>query len=278
MRLKVNHNHKMSEIPDISSRSTNVSSRQRKYGTLSESLSMLPQVTQFMEPPYQAFICPLTKEIMEDPVTNLRKTSRMESAKRGSKNQGGSRIFILRRFRKLVIDALRDLQMTCEGKEYNKVKVREAGIIQLLDRYLTYTSKDVRYELLQLLKTLADEDTDEGKVSVVLMEIQTGESAVICPTEVVESLSESIDSAKYLVEMSQESNGPESTTDLTSIEAGFQGVVKQIGETLQSIPESIMDEEEYIGVVVQMRCRMLTLEMADTGSGVRANRDRSLSF
>ncbi|KAF3518334.1 hypothetical protein DY000_02063395 [Brassica cretica] len=150
----------MSEIPDISSRSTNVSSRQRKYGTLSESLSMLPQVTQFMKPPYR----PLTKEIMEDPVTNLRKTSRMESAKRGSKNQGGSRIFILRRFRKLVIDALRDLQMTCEGKEYNKVKVREAGIIQLLDRYLTYTSKDVRYELLQLLKTLADEDTDEGKV------------------------------------------------------------------------------------------------------------------
>ncbi|WZZ32933.1 hypothetical protein YC2023_016334 [Brassica napus] len=113
------------------------------------------------------------------------------------------------------------------------------------------------------------------RVSVVLMEIQTGESAVICPTEVVESLSESIDSAKYLVEMSQESNGPESTTDLTSREVGFQGVVKQIGETLA---ESIIDEEEYIGVVVQMRCRMLTLEMADTGSGVRANRDRSLSF
>lgn len=64
----------------------------------------------------------------------------------------------------MVIDALRDLQMTCEGKEYNKVKVREAGIIQLLDRYLTYRSKDVRYELLQLLKTLAEEDTDEGKV------------------------------------------------------------------------------------------------------------------
>ncbi|KAF2593814.1 hypothetical protein F2Q70_00045122 [Brassica cretica] len=80
------------------------------------------------------------------------------------------------------------------------------------------------------------------RVSVVLIEIQTGESDVICPTEVVESLSESIDSAKYLV------NGPESTTDMTSIEAGFQGVVKQIGETLQSIPESIIDEEEYIGV------------------------------
>ncbi|KAJ4869142.1 putative U-box domain-containing protein 42 [Raphanus sativus] len=85
------------------------------------------------------------------------------------------------------------------------------------------------------------------RVSVVLMEIQTGESSITCPTDVVESLSESIDAAKHLLEMSQESsNGPE-----PSIEAGFGGVVKQIGETLQSIPEAIIDEEEYIGVVVQ---------------------------
>nr|XP_018453442.1 PREDICTED: uncharacterized protein LOC108824504 [Raphanus sativus] len=67
------------------------------------------------------------------------------------------------------------------------------------------------------------------RVSVVLMEIQTGESSITCPTDVVESLSESIDAAKHLLEMSQESsNGPE-----PSIEAGFGGVVKQIGETLQ---------------------------------------------
>ncbi|KAH0919768.1 hypothetical protein HID58_027428, partial [Brassica napus] len=199
-----------SEIPDISSQSTTVSRRQRKYGTLSESLSMLPQVTQFMEPPYQAFICPLTKDVMEDPVTtetgvtcerqavtewfdkfgdpdeiscpvtgqklttglspNLvlktiigewkvrNETARIKVA-HAALSLGGSE--------SMVIDALRDLQMTCEGKEYNKLKVREAGIIQLLDRYLTYRSKDVRYELLQLLKTLADEDTDEGKEMIV---------------------------------------------------------------------------------------------------------------
>ncbi|CAA7053591.1 unnamed protein product [Microthlaspi erraticum] len=83
------------------------------------------------------------------------------------------------------------------------------------------------------------------------MEIQTGESAVICSTDVLESLSESIDEAKKLVQISQESNGQESTTDLRSVEAGLEGVVKQIGETLKSIPESTTKEEEYIGVVVQ---------------------------
>ncbi|VVA94543.1 unnamed protein product [Arabis nemorensis] len=199
----------MSEIPDIPSQSTNVSS-QRKYASLSESLSMLPQVTQFMEPPYQAFICPLTKEIMEDPVTTetgvtcerkavtewfdrfenpdeiscpitgenmttrlsanvVLKTIiqewivRNEAARikvaHAALSLGGSE--------SMVIEALRDLQMTCEGKEYNKVQVREAGIIPLLDRYLTYRSKDVRYELLQLLRMLAEEDTDDGKEMIV---------------------------------------------------------------------------------------------------------------
>ncbi|KAL1218511.1 putative U-box domain-containing protein 42 [Cardamine amara subsp. amara] len=199
----------ISEVPDIPSQSTNVSS-QRKYGSLSESLSMLPQVTQFMEPPYQAFICPLTKDIMEDPVTTktgvtcerkavaewfdsfgnsdeiscpitgqklttelsenvVLKTIiqewkvRNEAARikvaHAALSLGGSE--------SMVIDALRDLQMTCEGKEYNKKLVREAGIIQLLDRYLTYRSKDVRCELLQLLRTLAEEDTNDRKEMIV---------------------------------------------------------------------------------------------------------------
>lgn len=89
------------------------------------------------------------------------------------------------------------------------------------------------------------------RVSVVLMEIQTAESNVICSIDIFESLSDSVDVAKKLVEKSQESNEAESTTDLRSIEAGFEGVVKQMGETLQSIPESTFDEEEYIGVVIQ---------------------------
>ncbi|KAL0807240.1 PREDICTED: putative U-box domain-containing protein 42 isoform X1 [Brassica oleracea var. oleracea] len=106
------------------------------------------------------------------------------------------------------------------------------------------------------------------RVSVVLMEIQTGESSITCPTDVIESLSESIEAAKYLLEITQESNGPESTTDLTSIEAGFQGVVKQIGETLQSIPEAIIDEEEYIGVVVQSLSN--EMQNANIGDGSKS--------
>ncbi|RID55588.1 hypothetical protein BRARA_G02840 [Brassica rapa] len=106
------------------------------------------------------------------------------------------------------------------------------------------------------------------RVSVVLMEIQTGESSITCPPDVVESLSESIEAAKYLLEITQESNRPESTTDLTSIEAGFQGVVKQIGETLQSIPEAIIDEEEYIGVVVQSLSN--EMQNANVGDGSKS--------
>uniref|UniRef100_A0A1J3FH35 RING-type E3 ubiquitin transferase n=1 Tax=Noccaea caerulescens TaxID=107243 RepID=A0A1J3FH35_NOCCA len=102
------------------------------------------------------------------------------------------------------------------------------------------------------------------RVSVVLMEIQTGEIAVICSTDVLELLSESIDAAKNLVEISQESNGPESR----SVEAGLEGVVKQIGETLKSIPESTIKEEEYIGVVVQTLSN--EMQNANIGDGSKS--------
>ncbi|XP_010470872.1 PREDICTED: putative U-box domain-containing protein 42 [Camelina sativa] len=106
------------------------------------------------------------------------------------------------------------------------------------------------------------------RVSVVLMEIQTAESNVICSIDIFESLSESIDAAKNLVEKSQESNGHEPTTDLRSIEAGFEGVVKQMGETLQSISESTFDEEEYIGVVIQSLSN--EMQNANIGDGSKS--------
>ncbi|XP_010511920.1 PREDICTED: putative U-box domain-containing protein 42 isoform X3 [Camelina sativa] len=106
------------------------------------------------------------------------------------------------------------------------------------------------------------------RVSVVLMEIQTAESNVICSIDIFESLSESIDAAKDLVEKSQESNGHEPTTDLRSIEAGFEGVVKQMGETLQSISESTFDEEEYIGVVIQSLSN--EMQNANIGDGSKS--------
>lgn len=44
-------------------------SSQVKHGNMNRSLAILPQVTHYMEPLYGTFYCPLTKKIMDDPVT-----------------------------------------------------------------------------------------------------------------------------------------------------------------------------------------------------------------
>ncbi|CAL8994772.1 unnamed protein product [Prunus brigantina] len=41
----------------------------RKHGSMSGSLTTFPQVGEYMEPLYETFFCPLTKKIMDDPVT-----------------------------------------------------------------------------------------------------------------------------------------------------------------------------------------------------------------
>lgn len=52
-----------------SSGSQSSSSSSLKLGDMSRSLTALPQVAQFIEPLYETFFCPLTKEIMDEPVT-----------------------------------------------------------------------------------------------------------------------------------------------------------------------------------------------------------------
>lgn len=51
------------------SRSSSSSSGSLKLGDMSRSLTALPQVAQFIEPLYETFFCPLTKDIMDEPVT-----------------------------------------------------------------------------------------------------------------------------------------------------------------------------------------------------------------
>lgn len=41
----------------------------RKHGSMSGPLTTFPQVGEYMEPLYETFFCPLTKKIMDDPVT-----------------------------------------------------------------------------------------------------------------------------------------------------------------------------------------------------------------
>ncbi|XP_010551630.1 PREDICTED: putative U-box domain-containing protein 42 [Tarenaya hassleriana] len=197
---------KVTEIESSPSQST-YNSSQRNYGRLTESLSMLPQVTQFIEPPYQAFICPLTKEIMEDPVTietgiTCERKAVTEWFERfinpdeiycpvtGQKLKPGvsSNIALKTIIEEWISDKVEVVEaalsaictllddkvdvekslstlseMNGDGwKEYNKVKVCEAGILQLLDKFLVYRDKDVRYEVLELLHKMA-EDSNAGK-------------------------------------------------------------------------------------------------------------------
>ncbi|KAE8710148.1 putative U-box domain-containing protein 42 [Hibiscus syriacus] len=46
-----------------------ISSPRGQYEIINKSLTTLPKVAHYMEPMYDAFFCPLTKQIMDDPVT-----------------------------------------------------------------------------------------------------------------------------------------------------------------------------------------------------------------
>ncbi|KAE8673285.1 putative U-box domain-containing protein 42 [Hibiscus syriacus] len=46
-----------------------ISSPRRLYESINKSLTMLPKVAHYIEPMYDTFFCPLTKQIMDDPVT-----------------------------------------------------------------------------------------------------------------------------------------------------------------------------------------------------------------
>ncbi|KAE8699046.1 DNA-directed RNA polymerase isoform 1 [Hibiscus syriacus] len=52
-----------------SSQASNISSHRRQYESINKPITKLPQVAQYIEPMYDTFLCPLTKQIMDDPVT-----------------------------------------------------------------------------------------------------------------------------------------------------------------------------------------------------------------
>ncbi|KAK0573299.1 hypothetical protein LWI29_006041 [Acer saccharum] len=187
-------------------KSTSVSS-QSKYQNISRSTSTtLPKVSQFIEPLYETFFCPLTKEIMDDPVTiesgvTYEKKAIMEwfetfenpeemfcprtgkklMSKALSTNMAlktiiqewkerneSARIKAARAALSLassetmVLEAIKDLQSICHIKQYNKVQVRNFGILPLLLEFLEYKDRNVRCAALELLRQLMEDD-DDGK-------------------------------------------------------------------------------------------------------------------
>ncbi|KAK2976376.1 hypothetical protein RJ640_008086 [Escallonia rubra] len=61
-----------------------------------------------------------------------------------------------------ILEALEDLRIICQRKQYNKVQLRNIGMIPGLTKFLEYKDRNVRCASLELLKIMAEDD-DESK-------------------------------------------------------------------------------------------------------------------
>ncbi|CAL1371802.1 unnamed protein product [Linum trigynum] len=159
-----------------------------------------------IEPLYETFCCPLTKQVMEDPVTiqsgvtferkaitkwfqdefesspeavcpvtalKLTNTSlRTNVALRTTieewkERNEAAKIKVCRAALSLAstasmaIEAVINLQQICTRNPFNKMQVCNAGILPLLDNFLSHKDRDVRIAVLEFLVDLAEED--DGK-------------------------------------------------------------------------------------------------------------------
>ncbi|KAI3963635.1 hypothetical protein MKW92_049336 [Papaver armeniacum] len=163
----------------------------------SESSKTTPRLDEYMEPLYETFFCPLTKDIMNDPVTVANGVTYERRAKQkdvvcpttGEKlvttdlntnialkttiqewteRNEAARIKVARAALSLcssdimIIEALKDLQYLCRKKTYTKVQVRKIGVLPLLSQLIIHKDKKVRCMTLATLQLLVEND-DEAK-------------------------------------------------------------------------------------------------------------------
>ncbi|KAH1074335.1 hypothetical protein J1N35_026663 [Gossypium stocksii] len=221
-------------------KSTNQRS-QRQHENVDKSLVTLPHVAQYIEPLYNTFFCPLTKQVMDDPVTiengvtyerkvitewfetfshqdnvvcpttGMKLKSRVLSANVALKTtieewkernevariKAARTALSLACSDSMILEAIRDLQHICKRRRNNKALVFSVGILPLLIRLFGYKDRDVRCEVLELLRQLMEED--EGKEMIAnIMDI----SAMI---ELMSSSHQEIRHASllFLVELSR---------------------------------------------------------------------------
>ncbi|MBA0563331.1 hypothetical protein Golob_008313, partial [Gossypium lobatum] len=248
-------------------KSTNQRS-QRQHENVDKSLVTLPHVAHYIEPLYNTFFCPLTKQVMDDPVTiengvtferkvitewfetfshqdnivcpttGMKLKSRVLSANVALKTtieewkerNEVARIKVARTALSLacsdsmILEAIRDLQHICKRRRNNKVLVVSVGILPLLIRLLGYKDRDVRCEVLELLRQRTEED-DEGKEMIAnIMDI----SAMI---ELMSSSHQEIRHASllFLVELSRSQALEKADKILKNLER-FPDNIKQMAE------------------------------------------------
>ncbi|KAK6921851.1 U-box domain, partial [Dillenia turbinata] len=175
-----------------------------EFSSTTSSTSL--QVPQHIKPLYETFFCPLTRRIMDEPVTiesgitfekkaiaewfemftyseeifcpvtgkklpsrgfstNIALKTTIDEWK--NRNEA-ARIKVVQAALSLassdsmVLEALQNLQNICQGRQYNKMLLCNAGIIPLLVKFLEYKDRKVRCTTLETLRRLAEED-DESK-------------------------------------------------------------------------------------------------------------------
>ncbi|KAJ0038653.1 hypothetical protein Pint_23428 [Pistacia integerrima] len=184
-------NGKLLGMPRLGDFLTDTSlSSQSSYQNVSRSMT-LPKVAQYIEPLYETFFCPLTKEVMDDPrklvcpTTGQKLSSRRLSTNLALKTtieewkdrNDAARIKVARAAlslassERMVFEAIKDLQSVCRRKEYNKVQVCNVGMLPLLVNFLGYKDGGVRCAVLDLLHQLVEEDDDGKEIIAKIIDI-----------------------------------------------------------------------------------------------------------
>ncbi|KAF8021365.1 hypothetical protein BT93_G1718 [Corymbia citriodora subsp. variegata] len=192
----------------LQSTSTSTSSSHMKQRSTSRASITSSHVAEIIEPMYGTFFCPLTKKIMEDPVTIesgvtyereaidewLKKHENSEqmgcpvtgkklvsrvlstnfalktTIEEWKERNEAARIKVARAALSLasspamVIEALEDVQSICQQRSYNKIQVRNIGMIPLLVKLVEYKDRDARCLALDILRQLAEEDEDNKEM------------------------------------------------------------------------------------------------------------------
>ncbi|XWS34242.1 hypothetical protein CRYUN_Cryun21dG0023600 [Craigia yunnanensis] len=184
---------------------------QWKHENINKSLTTLPQVAHYIEPLYDTFFCPLTKQTMDDPIESgvtyerkaewfetfghlediicptigLKLTSRVlsinvalktiieewKNRNEAARIKAARAALSLASSDSIILEAIRDLQHICKRKRYNKVHVLSVGILPLLIKLLGYKDRDVRCGALELLRRLTEEDDEAKEMIANIMDI-----------------------------------------------------------------------------------------------------------
>ncbi|KAI3429222.1 RING-type E3 ubiquitin transferase [Psidium guajava] len=188
--------------------SASMSSSHMKQRSVSWASTTSSQVAEIIEPMYGTFFCPLTKKIMEDPVTMesgvtyereaiaewLKKHENSEqigcpvtgkklvshvlstnfalktTIEEWKERNEAARIKVARAALSLasspemVLEALKDVQSICQHRSYNKIQVRNIGMIPLLVKFVEYNDRNARCMALDILRQLAEEDEDNKEM------------------------------------------------------------------------------------------------------------------